>query len=77
MDQKTEKTVLITGTSSGFGKLTALSLARRGHQVFASMRNIAGKNRAAADELRRIAESEQVDLQKAILGGMGMGNLAD
>jgi len=34
-------TVLVTGTSSGFGRLTALEFARRGHVVFASMRDTA------------------------------------
>ncbi len=33
--------VLITGCSSGFGKLAALEFARRGDTVFASMRNTA------------------------------------
>ncbi len=33
--------VLITGSSTGFGKLAALEFARRGDEVFASMRNIA------------------------------------
>lgn len=43
-------TVLITGCSSGFGRLAALSFAREGHEVFASMRNLdkAGPLRDAA-----------------------------
>ena len=34
------KTALITGTSSGFGLLTAVTLARRGWRVIATMRNL-------------------------------------
>jgi NADP-dependent 3-hydroxy acid dehydrogenase YdfG len=49
----TGKTILITGASTGFGRLTAEFLAGEGHRVFASMRNIVGKNRASADELRQ------------------------
>ena len=46
------KTVLITGTSSGFGRDTAETLARAGHTVFASMRDIDGRNRAHAKALQ-------------------------
>lgn len=45
------KVILITGAASGFGRLTAELLAREGHRVFASMRDIAGRNRSSADEL--------------------------
>lgn len=47
------QTVLITGTSTGFGRATAERLSAAGHRVFASMRDIAGKNRTHAEELQR------------------------
>jgi len=46
------KSILITGASSGFGRDTAETLARAGHQVFASMRNTADRNRPHADALQ-------------------------
>jgi NAD(P)-dependent dehydrogenase (short-subunit alcohol dehydrogenase family) len=42
------KTILITGTSSGFGRDTAETLFRAGHNVYASMRDAQGKDREAA-----------------------------
>ena len=47
------KKILITGASGGFGKLTVLTLLQKGHQVAASMRDIHGKNKTVADELRK------------------------
>jgi NAD(P)-dependent dehydrogenase (short-subunit alcohol dehydrogenase family) len=46
------KAILITGASSGFGRDTAETLARAGHHVFASMRDIATRNRPHAEALR-------------------------
>ena len=48
------KTILITGTSSGFGRDTAETLHRAGHTVYASMRGVQGKNREAAEALRKL-----------------------
>lgn len=55
----TGKSFLITGTSSGFGKLGALLYARQGAKVFATMRNMP---RPEADELKKIAADEKLDL---------------
>ncbi|MEM6858526.1 MAG: SDR family oxidoreductase [Pseudomonadota bacterium] len=54
------KSVLITGCSSGFGRLAAESFARSGAKVFASMR---GLPRKEAEQLRILALNEKLDLQ--------------
>jgi len=48
----TERVVLITGASSGFGLLTTVTLARRGWRVLATMRDLTRRDRleAAAQE---------------------------
>jgi NAD(P)-dependent dehydrogenase (short-subunit alcohol dehydrogenase family) len=47
------KTILITGTSTGFGRDMAETLARAGHTVFASMRDPQAKNREHAETVRK------------------------
>jgi NAD(P)-dependent dehydrogenase (short-subunit alcohol dehydrogenase family) len=46
------KTILITGASSGFGRLTAETLANSGHTVFAGLRSSDGAKKQIADALR-------------------------
>lgn len=58
----TPATVLVTGSSSGLGRHTAETLARRGHTVFASMRATSEKNAGVASELRALARDEALDL---------------
>ncbi len=52
------KIILITGASSGFGRLTAEALAKAGHIVYASMRDVAGRNARNAAELAAIEGSD-------------------
>jgi NAD(P)-dependent dehydrogenase (short-subunit alcohol dehydrogenase family) len=56
------RSVLITGCSSGFGRLTALHLAREGANVIASMRNLQGGRRKEAQELRDLAAKDRLKL---------------
>jgi len=57
-----DKIVFITGTSTGFGKLTATTLAKAGYTVIAGMRGIAGKNEAVAKELGALPNIEVVEI---------------
>lgn len=59
---RSKQVVLITGSSTGFGRMIAETLARHGHTVFATMRDPEGRNAAHASEIRALAELESLGL---------------
>ena len=58
-----KQVVLLSGSSTGFGRLIAETLARHGHAVFATMRDPAVRNAANASELRTLAGTESLALK--------------
>ena len=54
--------ILVTGAGTGIGKLSARSLAEAGHVVYASMRDIAGRNSGRAAEMRSHAAARGLQL---------------
>lgn len=57
------KVILVTGASSGFGALTARTLADAKHVVYAGMRGITGRNEQAAAAARAYADDNGVTLR--------------
>jgi NAD(P)-dependent dehydrogenase (short-subunit alcohol dehydrogenase family) len=58
----TKQVVLITGSSTGFGRLFTQTLARKGHTVFATMREPVGRNAKNAAEIRALAETDSLPI---------------
>ena len=54
---------VITGTSTGIGLATAVTLARAGHTIYATMRN----PKTGGEEIRAIAEREHLPIRIAAL----------
>ena len=57
-----KQVVLITGGSTGFGRLFTETLARKGHTVFATMRDPGGRNAKNASEIRTLAQNESLPI---------------
>jgi NAD(P)-dependent dehydrogenase (short-subunit alcohol dehydrogenase family) len=55
--------IVITGASSGFGRLSANALAKAGHIVYASMRDITGRNAAQVADVGKYTRANGVDLR--------------
>ena len=55
--------ILVTGSTTGFGRLTAETLARQGHRVFAAIRESTDKNAHVREELQTLAEKARLALQ--------------
>jgi NAD(P)-dependent dehydrogenase (short-subunit alcohol dehydrogenase family) len=54
--------IVITGASSGFGRLSANALAKAGHTVYASMRDTTGRNAREVADVEQYARDNNVDL---------------
>ena len=57
------KVILITGCSTGFGRLMSHDLAKKGHAVYASMRNLNTSNSNACRELNELSKKESLNLK--------------
>jgi NAD(P)-dependent dehydrogenase (short-subunit alcohol dehydrogenase family) len=54
---------LVTGASSGFGRLIAQALADTGHVAYASMRELGGRNAAQREAVAAYTRERAVDLR--------------
>jgi len=55
--------IVVTGASSGFGRLSAEALAKAGHIVYASMRATTGRNAPTVAQMAAFSQQHGVDLR--------------
>jgi NAD(P)-dependent dehydrogenase (short-subunit alcohol dehydrogenase family) len=58
INEQDQKVAIVTGSSSGIGRETALILARNGYTTFATARNL-----EKTTDLKKISENEKIDLR--------------
>jgi NAD(P)-dependent dehydrogenase (short-subunit alcohol dehydrogenase family) len=71
-----KQVIIISGASSGFGRLSANGLAKAGHTVYASMRGTTGRNAAQVADVEKYARDNRIDL-RAIELDVGSQESAD
>jgi NAD(P)-dependent dehydrogenase (short-subunit alcohol dehydrogenase family) len=62
-DQQMKKIIVVTGSSSGFGRMACNALALAGHTVFASMRETTRRNAPQVADVEAFARKNKVDLR--------------
>ncbi len=62
-----KQVIVVTGASSGFGALSARTLAREGHVVYAGIRDTGGRNAKAVADITAFSRENSVDLRSVEL----------
>jgi NAD(P)-dependent dehydrogenase (short-subunit alcohol dehydrogenase family) len=62
-NRRVMKKIIVTGSASGFGLQTVQILAKKGHTVYATMRNINTKNAEVARGLKTWAKANDADIR--------------